>query len=134
MPTGAGWRGFTPAQAAALSLTLWISAFALVLAFAHATWKSAQEVGVIAAALSGAMGLLLQRVVSGRSLNVVLTGRVAAMLFRLGLLAGAMVYTIKSMQGDPLGFVVTFFPLFFLSTAIEHFTTAVPGRPAGAAR
>jgi hypothetical protein len=121
MPMGAGWRGFTYAQAVAISVTLWLATLALVFRVEQDTWRVGLEVGVAAAAISGVVGFVLHGLSNGRSFNVVLASRLLAIMFRFSLLAVTTVFTIKLLHSEPLGFVMTFFPLFFVSVALEQF-------------
>jgi hypothetical protein len=123
MPMGAP-RGFTLGRAATFLVTLWVGALLLAVELGSGPWQVGLEAGVVAGIVSGAMGLLMLAGTAGRSLNVVLVSRITAFFLRLCLVAGGLIATMKPLHGEPLGFTLAFFPLFFISTAVEHFVTA----------
>ena len=134
-------RGVTAGLAATVSVVLWTTALALVLAYARFPWRSAMVVGLVCALLSGTTGMLATVMTEGQSLNAALLGRAVSFLVRMMLLAGGLIVTIRILNAQPLGFVLMYFPLFFLSSLLEQLvswsmrtekTPAAPSAPGGA--
>jgi hypothetical protein len=126
-------RQMTVGQVATVSVVLWILALASVLLWAHEPWRAGAVLGIGAATFSGLAGLAAVALTEGKKLNAVLLGRVTAFLFRLLLLGAGLALTFLVFHAEPMAFVLTFFPFFFVSTVLEQLLWAT-GRgeaPAG---
>lgn len=120
MTMAGGRRGFTVAHAGLVSALSWIVALTLSLTVSSGLWRTGLLVGVIVAIVSGAAGLVLTARAENGNVNAALLSRVVGFLFRMLLIAGGLVVTIRGLRAEPLGFVLGYFPLFFLSTALEQ--------------
>ena len=119
----AGRLRLSVANAALASAALWSVATAAVYLTVTGPWQAGLLIGLVAAIISGTAGIGLVAGSVGRSLQVAMMARMVGFALRMGLVAIGLVVAMRT-HAEPLGFALAFFPLFFLSTALEQFIAA----------
>lgn len=101
----------------------------LVYGFAPDEWRAGLFVGLGCGAFGGAAGLgMLAMTLRGGPMDA-LGAKLFAFLLRILLVAGGLLVTIRGLDADPVAFVSAFFPLFFVSSLLEHLVASGAGRP-----
>lgn len=117
-------RGFGLGQAALLGAAVWVASLSGALMLGEGPWARGLVCGVVTGGLGGVVGFGLTVPALGKPLNAVLASMSLGFLARLILVAAGLVVTIRSLDGEPLGFVLAFFPLFFVFAALELLVVA----------
>ncbi len=117
-------RGFSVGQAAVLGLVVWLSALGAVQGIADAGWRAGSTTGVVTAGLGGALGFALMVPALGRPVGTLVSAMGLGMMGRMVLVGVGLVITLKVQQAEPFGFVLSFFPLFFVFLVLELLVAA----------
>lgn len=117
-------KGLSRGRAALLGLLLWASAFGLVLSVSDAGWRSGLACGVVTGGLGGVVGFSLILPVLGKPINAVVGAMSLGFLGRMLLVAAGLLVTIRTLEGEPMGFALSFFPLFFVFMLLELLVVA----------
>jgi len=112
-------RGLSLGQAVSLGLLVWGGALWAALAVADNRWRAGLTCGVVTGGLGGAVGFGLMHPTLGKPNKSVISAMSLAFLARMVLVAAGLVVTGRTLQGEPLGFALAFFPLFFIFAALE---------------
>ena len=112
-------KGMGLGSAAVLGLLVWLAAFAGASSVADRAWKLGLQCGVVTGGLSGVGGLLLTAPVLGKPMNALVGAMSLGFLARLLLIGAGLVVTVRTLNAEPLGFALAFFPLFFVFAALE---------------
>jgi hypothetical protein len=112
--------GFTFVHASVLGALVWLSALAAAMALGEGAWRPGFICGVIAGGIGGVAGFVLLSATIDKSPSVALSARSAGFMFRIMLVGGGLLITIRSLHGEPLAFAFSFFPLFFVFAMLEH--------------
>jgi hypothetical protein len=112
-------KGLGLGAAAALGFVVWLASFAGASSVADRAWKLGLQCGVVTGGLSGLGGFLLTAPVLGKPMNALVGAMSLGFLARLLLIGAGLVVTVRTLNAEPLGFALAFFPLFFVFAALE---------------
>lgn len=117
-------KGFSVGQAVGLGLVVWLASLGAVQGISDAAWRIGATTGVVTGGLGGVIGLGLMAPVLGKSANIVMGAMGLGMMGRMVLVGVGLVITLKVQQAEPFGFVLAFFPLFFVFLILELLVAA----------
>lgn len=127
-------RGFSNGQAVGLGLVVWIASLGAVQGVSDTSWRVGLTTGVVTAGLGFALGFALMLPALGRPLSAIVGAMGLGMMGRMVLVGAGLLVTLKFQQAEPFGFVLAFFPLFFVFLILELLVAAhhapAPARPA----
>jgi hypothetical protein len=112
--------GFTFLHAAFVGVLVWAMALACAIFFARGDWRPGLVTGAVAGGAGGLAGLVMLGGVLDKTATAALAARSIAFLVRLMLIALGLVVTVRVYKGEPMAFVFSFFPLFFVFTGLEQ--------------
>jgi len=105
--------GGDPRKAIASAAAVWAASLAGLAVFAHGPWRVGLVAGALAAGLGAAAGFALLVPARGRDTARLLRAVVIGLLARMVLVGAGLAAVVKVWRGEPLGFALAFFPLFF---------------------
>lgn len=110
---------WTTPRATIVAVVVCVVELVLILALGPEQMRFSLITGLLAGALSGFAGLVfVSRTLDG-GINAMLKAFVFGFLMRAVLLAVGLVFVIRTPGSEPLAFVGSFFPLFFVFAALE---------------
>lgn len=126
--------GWTMRRAALLGLLVSVAALALSVLGAAGSLRAGLVAGVVTAAFGGALGLVLVARSLEKPPKALIAALMMGFLARILLVGIGLVVTVRGLAGEPLGFVFSYFPLFFAFVVLELLVANAHVQRAKAAR
>jgi hypothetical protein len=95
-------------------------------------WRRVVALGVVCSGVGGAAGLWMVGRVRGGHVNALLAAKSQTFGIRAVLVAIGLVVTTRVWHGDPIAFVVGFFPLFMVFSVLEQWVALSRPKPPAA--
>lgn len=111
--------GFTAGKAAIVGAAIWLPSFVALALLTEGSLRAGLLVGAATGALAGAVGLVLLQSSAGKGMQAAVAAMVGGIFVRMLLVTVGLLVTIRALDAEPIGFVLSFFALFVVFVVLE---------------